>query len=136
MTIAVSLVLATLLLTTAIRKLAHAPGAVETYRRVGVPERRLNLLALVLAAGAAGLVVGLWWRPPGVAAAAGLVAYFVLAVVAHVRHHDLKPLPTPLVFLALSATALETFLRRQMPAPSTVAAAKVAPCGPLGKYNR
>jgi len=106
MTIAVSLLLAALLLATAIRKLTHAPAVVETYRRVGVPERRLNLLALVLAAGAAGLVVGLWWRPLGVAAAAGLVAYFVLAVAAHVRHHDLKPLPTPLVFLALSVAGL------------------------------
>ena len=37
MTIAVSLVLAVLLLVTAIRKLTHAPGVVETYRLVGVP---------------------------------------------------------------------------------------------------
>ena len=110
MTIAVSLVLAVLLLVTAIRKLTHAPGVVETYRRVGVPEERLNLLALILMAGAAGLVVGLWWQPLGVAAAGGLVAYFVLAVTAHVRHHDLKPLPTPLVFLALSAAALALHL--------------------------
>jgi DoxX-like family len=106
MTIAVSLLLAALLLATAIRKLTHAPAVVETYRRVGVPEERLNLLALILAAGAAGLVVGLWWPPLGVAAAAGLVAYFVLAVAAHIGHHDLKPLPTPLAFLALSAAAL------------------------------
>jgi hypothetical protein len=41
-----------------------------------------------------------------VAAAAGLVAYFVLAVAAHIRHHDLKQLLTPLAFLALSAAAL------------------------------
>lgn len=106
MTIAVSLVLAALLLATAIRKLTHAPAVVETYRRVGVPERRLNLLAVILAAGAAGLVIGLWWQPLGVAAAVGLVVYFALAVAAHVRHHDLKPLPTPVVFLALSAAAL------------------------------
>ena len=106
MTIAVSLVLAALLLVTAIRKLAHAPGVVETYRRVGVIEERLNLLALILIAGAAGLVLGLWWQPLSVAAASGLVAYFVLAVAAHVRYHDLRPLPAPLVFLALSAAAL------------------------------
>jgi len=109
-TITVSLVLAALLLATAIRKLTHAPAVVETYRRVGVPERRLNLLALILAAGAAGLVVGLWWRPLGVAATFGLVAYFVLALAAHIRHRDLKPLPTPLVFLALSAAALALHL--------------------------
>ena len=110
MTIAVSLMLAALLLATAIRKLTHAPAVVETYRRVGVPERQLNVLALILIAGAAGLVAGLWWRPVGVAAAAGLVAYFALAVLAHVRHHDLKPLPTPLIFLALSAAALALHL--------------------------
>ena len=105
MLIAVSLVLAALLLATAIRKLTHAPAVVETYRRVGVPEERLNLLALILIIGAAGLVAGLWWRPLGVAAAGGLVAYFVLAVAAHIRHRDLKPLLTPLVFVALSAAA-------------------------------
>ena len=110
MTIAVSLVLAAMLLVTAFRKLTHAPAVVETYRRVGVPERQLNVLALILIAGAAGLVAGLWWRPVGVAAAAGLVAYFALAVLAHVRHHDLKPLPTPLIFLALSAAALALHL--------------------------
>jgi hypothetical protein len=110
MTIAVSLMLAALLLATAIRKLTHAAGVVETYRRVGVPEERLNLLALILIAGAAGLAVGLFWQPLGITAAGGLVAYFVLAVAAHVRHHDLKPLPTPLVFLALSAAALALHL--------------------------
>jgi hypothetical protein len=35
-------------------------------------EERLNQLAALLLTGAAGLVVGLWWRPAGVAAA-GLV---------------------------------------------------------------
>lgn len=106
MTTAVSLLLAALLLAVAIRKLTHAPAVVGSYRRVGVAGERLNLLALILAAGAAGLVAGLWWRPLGVAAAAGLVAYFVLAVAAHIRHRDLKPLLTPLAFLALSAAAL------------------------------
>ncbi|MFI5898413.1 DoxX family protein [Actinoplanes sp. NPDC051513] len=106
----VSLLLAVLLLVVAIRKLTHAPAVVESYRRVGVPERRLNLLALILATGGAGLVAGLWWRPLGVAAAAGLLVYFVLAVVAHVRHQDLKPLPTPVAFLALSAAVLALHL--------------------------
>ena len=106
MVVVVSLVLAALLVATAIRKLTHAPAVVATYRRVGVPEERLNLLAAVLLAGAAGLVVGLWWPPLGIAAAVGLVIYFLLAVGAHVRHRDLKPLPTPLVFLALSGAVL------------------------------
>jgi|SRR5215475_13473461 len=110
MTIAVSLVLAALLLITAIRKLAHAPAVVATYRRVGVPEERLNLLALILLGGAGGLVAGLWWQLLGAAAACGLVAYFVLAVAAHVRYHDLKPLPTPLAFLALSAADLALYV--------------------------
>ena len=74
MTIAVSLVLAVLLLVTAIRELTARPGRGQTYGRVGVPEERLNLLALILMAGAAGLVVGCggnrWaWPVP-----AGLVA--------------------------------------------------------------
>jgi hypothetical protein len=102
----VSLVLAALLVFTAVRKIGHRPEVVATYTRVGVPAERLTLLAGVLFAGAAGLLLGLVWAPLGVAAAAGLVAYFVLAVGAHVRAGDLANLPVPLVYLGLSIAAL------------------------------
>ena len=102
----VSVLLAALLVVTAARKLGHRPAVVATYQRVGVPEERLNQLAVLLLAGAAGLVVGLWWEPVGVAAAAALVAYFLLAIGAHVRARDTATMSMPALYLALSAAAL------------------------------
>jgi hypothetical protein len=105
-TAVVSVLLAVLLVVAAARKLGHRPAVVATYRRVGVPPERLNQLAVLLLAGAAGLVVGLWWEPVGIAAAAALVAYFLLAIGVHVRARDTANVPMPALYLALSAAAL------------------------------
>ncbi|MGN9913481.1 DoxX family protein [Phytohabitans sp. LJ34] len=108
-TAAVSLLLAALLVFTALRKLSHRPEVVATYTRVGVPEERLNLLAALLLAGAAALVAGLWWRPVGIASAAALVAYFVLAIGAHVRARDAANAYMPAVYLLLVLVTLVLF---------------------------
>jgi DoxX-like family len=102
----VSVLLAALLVLTAARKLSHRDDIVASYARVGVPEARLNQLAMILLLGAAGLIVGIAWAPAGVAAAIGLVAYFVAAVSAHIRADDASRLPTPLAFEALAVAAL------------------------------
>ena len=104
-----SVLLAAIMVAAAARKLTHRAGVVAEYARVGVPEERLNHLALILLAGAAGLLIGLAWAPLGVAAAAGTVVYFVLAVVAHVRHGDAAHLAVPVAIelLALAALALQ-----------------------------
>jgi hypothetical protein len=101
-----SAVLAAPLIFAAIRKLGHSEDVVRSYARVGVPEDKLDILALILLAGVAGLIAGLFWDPIGIAAALGLVLYFALAVAAHIRFHDWQPLPTPLVILALAAAVL------------------------------
>jgi DoxX-like family len=103
---AVSLPLAALLVFTALRKLSHRPAVVATYTRVGVPEDKLNLLAALLLAGAAGLVVGLFATPVGVVTAAALVAYFALAIGAHLRARDSAHAFTPALFLLLALAAL------------------------------
>jgi hypothetical protein len=102
----VSLLLASVLTYSAVRKLSHQPEVVQTYTRVGVPERKLDYLAAILLAGAAGLILGLFWAPIGVAAALGLVVYFLLAVGAHIRAHDIEHLPTPLAIELIAASAL------------------------------
>jgi uncharacterized membrane protein YbjE (DUF340 family) len=102
----VSSLLAALLAFSAIRKLSHRPEVVATYTRVGVPEDRLDYLALILLAGAAGLVVGLFWGPLGVAAAVGLVVYFLLAIGAHLRADDAVHLATPAVIELMAVAAL------------------------------
>lgn len=103
-TVIVSLLLAAALAYAAIRKLSHRPEVVETYVRVGVPEDKLDYLALILLAGAAGLILGLLWAPIGVAAAIGLVLYFLAAIGFHIRANDIANLPTP-ALIELTATA-------------------------------
>jgi hypothetical protein len=106
MVVALSLLLAALISYSAARKLTHAPDVVASYALAGVPEERLNLLAAVLFAGAAGLVAGLAWEPLGVAAAAALAVYFAVAVGFHLRHGDAAHLATPLVLALLGVAVL------------------------------
>jgi hypothetical protein len=104
--IVVSSLLGVLISYSAVVKLTHRPNVVEDYRRAGVPERWLNWLAALLLTAAAGLVVGHWWKPAGIAAAAGLVAYFALAVGFHVRAKDTKNAATPVALILLAIAAL------------------------------
>jgi hypothetical protein len=103
---AVSALLAAMLATAAMRKLSHREEVVQSYVRVGVPRDRLDYLAFILLAGAGGLVLGLFWAPIGIAAGIGVVCYFVLAVAAHIRHHDQQHLAAPLVIEVLAVAAL------------------------------
>lgn len=102
----VSVLLAALLAFAAIRKLSHREPIVQTYLRVGVPEDRLNLLAIILLAGAAGLLLGLLWTPIGIAAAVGVICYFIVAIAFHIRAGDAKNLPTPITYAVLAVAAL------------------------------
>jgi uncharacterized membrane protein YbjE (DUF340 family) len=104
--IVVSSLLAALISYSAVLKLTHRPNVVEDYRRAGVAERWLNWLAAVLLTAAAGLVVGHWWAFAGIAASAGLVAYFALAVGFHVRANDTKNAVMPVALMVLAIAAL------------------------------
>lgn len=75
---------------------------------VGVPVSWLTPLGLLKAAGAAGLLLGLLGVPAiGTAAAAGLVLFFVGAVVTHLRAGDHSAsLLFPASFLVLAAASL------------------------------
>ena len=75
--------------------------------RVRVPRTWMMRLGIVLACGATGLLLGFAVPVVGVAAAVGLVLYFVCALGAHLRVGDRK-IGGPLVFLLLAATALVT----------------------------
>jgi DoxX-like family len=105
----VSILLAALLLASAAIKITRREPYVQGYLKVGVPEERLNQLALLLIAGAGGLLLGLAWAPIGIAAAACLVVYFALAIAAHLRADDFESLPVPVAMemLALAALVLE-----------------------------
>jgi uncharacterized membrane protein YphA (DoxX/SURF4 family) len=75
--------------------------------RLGVSTRLVRLIGVLEILGAAGLVIGLWIGPLGIAAATGLVVLMIGAVSYHIRAHDtaMKLLPS-LILLLLSAAAL------------------------------
>src|SRR5713101_1136916 len=76
------------------------------HETVGVPLKDFPLLAACEFAGAAGLVVGVWWPLVGIAAGIGLVLYFVGAIVSHLRVGDVKGIGSAAFMLVLAAGAL------------------------------
>ena len=102
-----TVLLALLALNSAVMKLRQQQQVIDViHGTVGVPKRWLPPLAALEIAGAVGIVAGIWIVPLGVAAAAGLVAYFLGAVVGHLRVRDTKNLVMPLAPLALSIAVL------------------------------
>lgn len=102
----VTVLLAALLTVSATIKLTRREPYIQGYLRVGVPEERLDHLALLLLAGAAGLLLGLVWAPVGIAAAGAVTVYFLVAIAAHIRAGDGRNLPTPVMLATLAALAL------------------------------
>ncbi|WP_399940279.1 DoxX family protein [Streptomyces sp. BBFR25] len=91
----------------AVADLVRARFVLANSAEVGVPESWLPGLAILKAAGAAGLLIGLLGvRPLGIAAAAGLVLFFVGAVAAHVRARVFHNIAFPAGYLALNAATL------------------------------
>ncbi|WP_165985478.1 DoxX family protein [Streptomyces sp. YIM 98790] len=72
----------------------------------GVPRSWWPWLSVAKAAGAAGLVTGLWVPVLGVAAGTGLVLYYLGAAVTVVRAGRYAHLPAPLVYLGPAAGSL------------------------------
>ncbi|GAA2642320.1 MULTISPECIES: DoxX family protein [Streptomyces] len=72
-------------------------------RKVQVPDSWLPGLAALKAAGALGLVAGLWVTPLGVAAAVGVTLYFVGAVISHLRVKDYELAPAAVLALVAAA---------------------------------
>lgn len=87
-------------------KLTKVDRVVENLTGAGVPLGWFPWLAVIELAGAAGLVVGLGVEPLGVAAAVGVVFYFVGAVIAHVRVKDYRGVIGPVPLLVVAAAVL------------------------------
>jgi len=73
--------------------------------KVGVSESWLTTLGILKAAGALGLLVGIRVPLIGIAAAIGLVLFFLAAVITHLRAHDYS-FGLAVVFLLLAVAAL------------------------------
>ena len=75
--------------------------------KVHVPRSWLPMLGALKLAGALGLLVGVVGPPAiGIAAATGLVLYFIGAVIAHVRARVFYNIAFPGAYLGLSAVSL------------------------------
>ncbi len=86
---------------------SRAQFVLNTMAEVRVPEPWLPLLGALKAAGAVGLLIGLvWLRPIGIAAAIGLVLFFIGAIATHIRAGVLYNVAFPGFFLALAISSL------------------------------
>ena len=91
-------------------KIRHDPRTTKIIHEVvGVPLKLFPFLAACEFAGALGLLIGIAWPGLGLAASAGLVLYFVGAVVGHVRVGDLKGIGPAAFMLCVAGACL--FLR-------------------------
>jgi hypothetical protein len=102
----VGVLLAAGVLASAAAQLAGNKVVMANLVHLGLPRSIVPFLASCLIAGGLGLLAGMWYPPLGIAAAAGLVLYFVGALVAHLRKADLKGLPAPMAFLLLAGVVL------------------------------
>ena len=105
--LAITLVFAFIVTYSGIGKIRKHPLQVKTiHETVGVPLKYFPMLAACEFAGALGLVAGIWVAPIGIAAAVGLVVYFVGAVGSHLRVGDVKGIGSAAFMLVLAAAAL------------------------------
>ena len=73
--------------------------------KAGVPESWMTTVGILKAVGALGLLVGIRVPVIGTAAALGLILFFVVAIITHVRGRDYSLGPA-IVFLLLAMAAL------------------------------
>jgi DoxX-like family len=86
---------------------ASAKFVLKNSAQVGVSTRWLPVLGALKVAGAVGLLLGLLGvRPIGIAAALGLVAFFIGAVATHVRARVFYNIAFPMAYLALAVVSL------------------------------
>ncbi|MFI5714250.1 DoxX family protein [Nocardia sp. NPDC051750] len=85
---------------------------VEPLERYGVPRSWWNWLALAKSAGALGLIAGFAIPPLGVAAAIGLILYFLGATATALRARSYNTAVFPLLYLIPVAATLVLQLAR------------------------
>lgn len=88
MFVTVSLLLIAACLLPAAGKLLGHPKMRQSAGRFGIPWPRYRLIGVAELAAAAGIVIGLWWHPLGLAAAAGMILLLIGALLTHRRAAD------------------------------------------------
>jgi len=108
--IVVSIVAASIYAYAAYVDFTRAEWILDNMTRYGVPHSWLFLLGVLKAAGAVGLLAGIAVPLIGAAAAIGLVAYFVGAIVTVVRARWYSHLHYPVLFLLPAVGSLVLLL--------------------------
>ena len=103
----VSLLLAAACLLPAAGKLLGHPKMRHAAAHFGIRWSTFQLIGAAELAAAGGVVIGLWWHPLGVAAAAGMALLLVSAMITHRRAADsVKDTAPALAALALTIAYL------------------------------
>src|SRR5689334_24910360 len=107
MFVTISLLLAAACLLPAAAKLAGHPKMQQSAAHFGISWPRYRLIGVAELAAAAGIVIGLWWHPLGVAAAAGMAVLLVGAIITHRKAADsVKDMVPAVVGLVLTLAYL------------------------------
>src|SRR5271165_2511914 len=107
MFITISLLLAAACLLPAAGKLTGNPKMRQSAAHFSIPWSRYRLIGVAELAAAAGILIGPWWHPLGVAAAAGMTLLLLGALITHRRAADsAKEMAPALVALALTIAYL------------------------------
>ncbi len=107
MFVTLSLLLVAACLVPAAAKLAGHPKMRHAADHFGIAWRRYRLIGVAELAAAVGVLIGLFWRPAGLLAAAGMVVLLLGAVITHRRAHDsIREALPALLALAISGTYL------------------------------
>ncbi len=87
--------------------LPTSPGQSESASGVGIRWHQYRLIGVAELAAAAGILIGLWWHPLGLAAAAGMAVLLIGALTTHRRAKDSgKEMAPALVALVITAAYL------------------------------
>ena len=113
MFVTISLLLAAACLLPAAAKLLGHPRMRHSAAHFGIPWPRYRLIGVAELAAAAGILIGLWWHPLGVAAAAGMALLLLGALITHRRTADsgkdtapaLLALAITIAYLAIALTS-------------------------------
>ncbi|GCE28630.1 hypothetical protein KDA_41140 [Dictyobacter alpinus] len=105
--IVIAVLLSALLIFSGVGKLRKDPRIVHSIHDITKVEMKwFPWLAACEFAGAVGLLIGIFWWPLGVAAAIGVIIYFIGAIIAHLRVKDFKGVTNPIFPLVLAIAAL------------------------------
>src|SRR6476661_3036908 len=119
MFVTISLLLAAACLLPAAGKLTGQPRMRKSAAHFGIPWPRYRLIGVTELAAAAGILIGLWWHPLGLTAAAGMALLLLGAIATHRRAGDsAKEAASALAALALTIAYLAIASAEQVKGPA------------------